>query len=173
MFTAQDRKESARSDQKIVSRLKWIGATLCVALLSITITTLASAQAGNDNTIHACVKGNGQLRIVQEGTSCRARETPLTWNIQGPSGLSTVRLEGGGISLAPGTQDEFGVFCLAEERLTGGGYEIQPTSATGVWITRNSPTLNDGGEQDSWGITAVNSSSETVNVIGYAICATP
>jgi hypothetical protein len=46
---------------------------------------LATAYAGTTGIIHACVK-DGQLRILAANATCRARETPLDWNITGPQG---------------------------------------------------------------------------------------
>jgi len=37
--------------------------------------------------IPACVKkGSGQVRVVRPGAACRKRESPLSWNAQGPAG---------------------------------------------------------------------------------------
>lgn len=46
----------------------------------------SSALHAQDAQIHACVKSNGKIRIVSATDTCKARETPLVWNIQGPPG---------------------------------------------------------------------------------------
>jgi hypothetical protein len=58
-------------------------ATALAMLLFLFLTTAASAQ-----TINGCVKDkNGALRIVSDPTSCTSRETPISWNQQGPQGV--------------------------------------------------------------------------------------
>ena len=43
--------------------------------------------AGNDTgTITACVDREGSPRIVAAGTTCKGKETTLTWAVQGPQG---------------------------------------------------------------------------------------
>lgn len=37
--------------------------------------------------IYACVKDNGQVRIVSQNTPCKDNETTLSWNQQGPQGI--------------------------------------------------------------------------------------
>jgi uncharacterized protein YjbI with pentapeptide repeats len=46
------------------------------------------AQDQNGNVIYACVKNNGNIRIVSQLSSCSNNESPLTWNIQGEPGLA-------------------------------------------------------------------------------------
>src|SRR5262249_7942978 len=36
--------------------------------------------------INACVKDDGQMRIVSLPTGCKRGESPLTWNVEGPTG---------------------------------------------------------------------------------------
>ncbi len=54
--------------------------------------SLVSAHGGDTNLIHACVKSNGQIRIVDANEECRNNESSLDWNIQGEPGPS-----GGGL----------------------------------------------------------------------------
>ncbi len=45
------------------------------------------ASAGHDaDTIHACVRGSGNVRIVDDATDCRANEDPTEWSRTGPAG---------------------------------------------------------------------------------------
>jgi hypothetical protein len=46
---------------------------------------LATAYAGTNGIIHACVK-DGNLRILSANQTCKSKETALDWNIQGPQG---------------------------------------------------------------------------------------
>jgi hypothetical protein len=56
-----------------------------VAALSI-IAGAAYALTDGGVVIHACVKDNGQVRIVNEASECKAQETHIFWNITGPQG---------------------------------------------------------------------------------------
>jgi len=48
-----------------------------------------AAYAYTDNgVIHACVKDNGQVRIVNDASACKSQETHIEWNIVGPSRTS-------------------------------------------------------------------------------------
>ena len=55
---------------------------LVVAALSLTA-TIGRAATG---TITACVKDNGDVRIVAPGAACKPEEHPVEWNIVGPPG---------------------------------------------------------------------------------------
>ena len=59
-------------------------AVLALALLALPIAHLASGPSG---TLEACVNpGNGNMRLVDAGTPCRANETRVEWNVVGPQG---------------------------------------------------------------------------------------
>jgi type VI secretion system secreted protein Hcp len=60
-------------------------AAACVAIAAIGA-TYALAEGGSTNTLNACVK-NGQLRMLQDGGACKADETAIQWNVQGPQGV--------------------------------------------------------------------------------------
>jgi hypothetical protein len=47
----------------------------------------AVVASGDDAVINGCYnKTNGNLRVVDEGATCRTNETPIAWNEQGPQG---------------------------------------------------------------------------------------
>ena len=48
--------------------------------------TLANRYLDTDGRYHGCVARSGALRVVREGTACRARETAIVWNQAGPRG---------------------------------------------------------------------------------------
>lgn len=50
--------------------------------------TIARAHGGDANSIHACVKRDGSVRITTRSANCKARENPRHWSIQGPPGLA-------------------------------------------------------------------------------------
>jgi hypothetical protein len=46
-----------------------------------------SGRRPSNAVITACVKkGSGQVRVVRPGAACRKKESPLSWNAQGPAG---------------------------------------------------------------------------------------
>ncbi len=62
-------------------------ALLTVAALGATAAAIAWAAAGDSTVIHACVaKGSDLVRIPADGNACRANETGVDWNAQGPVG---------------------------------------------------------------------------------------
>jgi hypothetical protein len=60
------------------------------AYLAVAITALAvfagERSPAEAETIHACVRATGSLRIVASPADCRDLESPLSWNVQGPAG---------------------------------------------------------------------------------------
>jgi hypothetical protein len=65
-----------------MSRLR-IGAALGTLILAA---AWLGAHGGNTSLIHACVKANGALRIIDAADICDANENPLDWNIEGVQG---------------------------------------------------------------------------------------
>jgi type VI secretion system secreted protein Hcp len=71
-----------------------IGAAL-VAVLAAAATTyaLAASGASTTQTINACVRSDGELRLVSAAANCRRDETALSWNTvgqQGPQGAQGI-----------------------------------------------------------------------------------
>jgi hypothetical protein len=67
-----------------------------VALCALVVALGGSAYAvttfvGTGGKIHACVGANGQLALVKPDVSCRAGESRIAWNQQGPRGLVGAR----------------------------------------------------------------------------------
>jgi len=57
---------------------------LASVVVSLFVLLLGSASAAQ--VINACAKASGALRVVAASTDCKANETPLSWNQQGPQG---------------------------------------------------------------------------------------
>ena len=57
-----------------------------LALLAALVSVFTGAAFAQDGVIQACVKPNGNVRIVASPADCNANETPLAWNQQGPKG---------------------------------------------------------------------------------------
>jgi hypothetical protein len=64
-----------------------LGGTLVVAVLAFTGIASGTINASTPTTYSACVPPNGSLRIVKAGTSCKARESLITWNKSGAQGV--------------------------------------------------------------------------------------
>lgn len=58
-----------------------------VALAAVT----AAPSAPATSVVYACVKSEGQVRIVAAGDACTKQETSLQWNVQGPVGPQGVQ----------------------------------------------------------------------------------
>jgi hypothetical protein len=55
-------------------------------LVSVVVLLLLGSTTAAAQVINACAKSNGALRVVAAPTDCKASETPLSWNQQGPKG---------------------------------------------------------------------------------------
>ena len=60
--------------------------TLFAATFFVWTLRVADAHGGDETVIHACVKTNGDIRIVGPADLCKAGETPVHWSIAGPTG---------------------------------------------------------------------------------------
>jgi hypothetical protein len=61
--------------------------SVALGLLAALAVTVGTAFAYSDRgVIHACVKDNGQVRIVKDESACKRQETHLKWNVFGPRG---------------------------------------------------------------------------------------
>ena len=67
---------------------------LAYLLGAMTIGTVFLGQAGwaaltshaADTQVFACVKRNGDVRIVERGERCKSQESRMTWSVEGPKG---------------------------------------------------------------------------------------
>ena len=87
--------------------------------------TFAQADA---NTIYAC-KGerSGAVRLVDAGQSCLRGEVPVSWNIEGPSGLSGYVRQQASVpspwfSIEPGGRRFAFLSCQPGEHILSGGF---------------------------------------------------
>ncbi len=123
-------------------------ALLAVAALGTVAAAIAWAAAGDSAVINACVaKGSGLVRIPGAG-GCRANETGLDWNAQGPAGpagpqgpagpagsatpepntrdVAFMHVDGGSIGTVEGEATEKG----HEKWITLSGYDGDATAPT-------------------------------------------
>ena len=63
------------------------GVVLAIVIALLALVFVATARAGSSDTVNACVNNaSGELRIVGATDTCKANETLVTWNQQGPTG---------------------------------------------------------------------------------------
>ena len=72
---------------RILRKAKWIAALGVVAAVAAGVSYAAIPSL--NGTISACVDAKGGLKVidVDNGASCGANTTPLTWNLRGPQGM--------------------------------------------------------------------------------------
>jgi Collagen triple helix repeat (20 copies) len=59
---------------------------LSSAVVLVLATYAAASATTSESPIYACVKKNGTLRVTAAATKCKAHETALSWNKEGPAG---------------------------------------------------------------------------------------
>jgi hypothetical protein len=92
-----------------------------IIIFGVLVLLIISAGAvyafGEGGVIRACVKDNGQVRIVSDPAECKDQESLLEWNIVGPEGPQGAQGEQGpqGEQGEPGPQGEVGLAGLRGE----------------------------------------------------------
>jgi Collagen triple helix repeat (20 copies) len=64
----------------------FVPAVMFVAGSLVTLTAVGGVALAQNDAIEACVRSNGEIRIVEAAGDCKNSETPLTWSITGPVG---------------------------------------------------------------------------------------
>jgi hypothetical protein len=76
--------ESARAISKTCrTSTKLIVTTLALLVLATTIAALTHYASVSETRVHLCVKDNGQLRMIGDGTSCEPSERLMEWVVGG------------------------------------------------------------------------------------------
>ncbi len=178
---------------------KWMqGRKLAVAVTATAGVAVAGVAWGAipaDDTITACYKSDGSIRIVDASSACGRRETALTWNQRGPTGPQGVpgatgeRGEQGPIG-PQGPPGEGGTSvrviretatidaqteraalatCAPDGVATGGGVEsVHPQ----VQVRFNIPQVALGGRVTGWAVQAFHAGTAgSATIAAYAICA--
>jgi len=74
---------SSRHGRLLLPRFSSLAAMLAASALNVGV----GQAAAQTQVLQACVgKSAGLLRLVEPGAGCRAGETPVSWNVQGPPG---------------------------------------------------------------------------------------
>ena len=120
------------------------------------------------DTIHACVKQGGQIRIVDDPADCRGNESALHWGTLGPQGPG-LSLYVNTLSFDVPAGSGFGAeaVCDAGDLATGGGFDRagQPWS-----VIASRPTL-DAGVPFGWLVMIDNRTEVVRSVTAYVVCA--
>jgi len=72
-----------------------------VALGVLTGMGVAVLAQNGDDTIHGCVGGNGNLRVIDDADTCKKNETALNWNKEGPPGPEPDSIDWGNVTNKP------------------------------------------------------------------------
>lgn len=70
---------------KRLGRLGVLAFVVFVGAVGVALATTALTKTAT-STINACEKDNGDIRILDTGTTCPRHEHLLSWNVQGPAG---------------------------------------------------------------------------------------
>jgi len=138
-------------------RRRWqmaAGALVGVAALAVGGMALATIPGGS-GVIHGCYNDvNGGLRVVDDGTTCKDRETAIQWNQlgpQGPQGLPGPAGPAGppGASGLAGPAGPAGAQGPAGPEGPAGPQGARgPSAATGLSVTDTDPVIVEPGQ---WG----------------------
>ena len=75
-----------RCEVRGVSRGRWARGAAVLVAATVAAGGVAAAAIPSNNVIDACYAQGGVLRVIDSSTQCRAGETSLAWNAQGPVG---------------------------------------------------------------------------------------
>ena len=169
------------------SKMFWIGGVV-VLLLAVGVTVALA----NGTDIHACVKDNGEIRIVDGSDDCKNSETALEWNIvgpdgpsgssgadgsdgaqgpagpQGPPGVLRFYFRDGGETVIPPNLNikvEGSAECDLGDKATGGGYAVVTGDARGFNV------INTLRRESDHIVTARNDSTVTQEFVVRVVCA--
>lgn len=116
--------------------------SLSMSLVAAAMLIVVPAAADDGNTIHACKKNRGDVRLVDDADQCLPSETLVEWGVQGPSGPPGVvethvhtaveTNAGGALRFA---------LCEPGEVALGGGY----TTSLFVEVAWDAPAVNEEG----------------------------
>jgi hypothetical protein len=75
----------AQSIRKRAARVALVGLAILAGATGVAYAT--AAVVASTSVINACTNDkNGELRMVEAAGACRRKESPVTWNVQGPQG---------------------------------------------------------------------------------------
>lgn len=164
-------------------RLRTFLLLACIVLAAAGVTAIAAAQVGDDGVIHACVKANGSLRVVETGTACGAGETPLEWNQegrqgetgpQGPPGPPRLFITRNSAPIPPDSTSpkQAVATCDPGQQLVGGGFKIVGGGNTDANIPKEVSVTASVPAGSGWSVRAAETTPTTVSwgLVAFAQC---
>jgi hypothetical protein len=149
----------------------------------IVVGGVAVAETGQADTIQACVKRNGTIRIVDSTDDCRRNWTPLEWNVSGlegpvgPAGPQQVdvalREKSQRITIEPdGAPGGGSSSCAAGEAVVGGGLTSFDAASVNAPIRYVAAGPFFDGSGSGWSVQWFNDGDVpiTINVSVSALC---
>jgi hypothetical protein len=122
------------------------GLLVTAALVSLAGLAYAAIPAGN-GTISACKDNKGTLKVIdaEAGASCPSNQQQLTWNQQGPPGVSGYEVVHGSEAVAVGDWQVFVAMCPPGKKVVGGGVYSTTGLQRGLVISSEYPTSDNDG----------------------------
>ena len=174
------------------TRVGIVAAALAVGAVAGGAVTYVQAQSGSQ-VIRACAQnGSGAIQLLADGQQCKPNETPISWNVQGPTGDTGAQgLKGdkgdpgpqgpSGLtgwehkvqsypneSIEPYGQQIYDVSCSPGKKVLGGG--AGSFNTVGRFFMATSRPAGDA----RWRVVYLNDSGETItagSIEVYALCA--
>lgn len=144
-------------------------ATVVLAGAVMSIAHTGFAQDG-DETIYGCVRERtGVLRIVDDPSDCRRRETAIDWNREGPVGTVDVERRTVGETLPAEEWSTVIASCEPGETVIGGGYTLGSIGFNDK-VHVDSPYTDPGTGSDGWIVSVINDSIYPIDLWVTAIC---
>lgn len=140
---------------------------------------IAGAHGGDASKIHACVKSNGAIRMVQASGSCKKGETPLDWGLTpGVAGLVVVSDSADSVfDDADNTNDlpgeaDLRVNCPGGKKAIGGGHKLTRSDPQSIDFNLiASHSYPEGNPPTGWNARASARTHDRFRVTVYAVCA--
>jgi len=136
---------------------------------------------------HGCVAKGGALRVVRDGTACRARETAIVWSQAGPAGpqgpvgppgpagapgrsVSYVNGYSEHVLVQPGSFRFVNAVCPAGTLVVGGGHATERIAPAKLAATNSYPIRMPDG-RGAWYVVMQNLGPEAEEFWAIAYCA--
>jgi hypothetical protein len=167
-------------------------AAFALGVVAATVgTSVAFATGGDGETIHACVKPSGDLRLVEEPGDCKKKEHLVSWNTAGPPGPPGAPGENGapgeagppgltniapvysrgGSTPEPTPPDTVGnpmAVCFPGDQVISGGFQLSGaiTGKDDVRLLASYPQMPENG----WQISAYNAETYPIRIVAVVVC---
>ena len=171
---------------RLRSGATWLGGLLVVGLILVGVGSVAAQTTSG--VINGCYDQKTFLIRYLNSGSCTNKETPISWNKegpqgpqgeqgpqgpqgeQGPSGVSGYEIVESAWQIPPDERYRINAECPSGKRVLGGGAQGEPGNPIAMDITESFP-LPSGGQGDLWVATVRNNTSTTQTAIAHVICA--